>query len=84
MKKILKAKNIDYKFFGNSLGGYRRGGYLNYMKSNNFKLGIKKLIEVAMNKRVAIMCLERNSRYCHRRYIESYLKDLGAEIIHIE
>lgn len=83
MEKWLPEHGIEYLWLGKELGGYRRGGYEAHVKTELFREGVKKLLEIARQKRVCIMCLEPNPKYCHRRYITAYLDRKGVEVIHI-
>lgn len=83
MGKWLPSQGITYLWLGAELGGYRKGGYLNYMKTMNFKRGIKKLIAIASEKRTCIMCMEISPKHCHRRFIASYLENKGIKVVHI-
>ena len=73
---------IKYVFMGSLLGGFRRG-YEKYMKSNACLKGIKKVIDLAKDKEASIVCLKRNPKGCHRRYVSCTLKELGLEVVHI-
>jgi uncharacterized protein (DUF488 family) len=59
-------------------------GYADYMGSESFAEGIKRLIELARNKRVAIMCAEAVWWRCHRSMIADYLKAHGYKVLHIQ
>lgn len=83
MEQWLPEHRIDYTWLGKELGGYRRGGYKAHMKTKRFKDGIKKLLEIAEQKRTSIMCMEPNPKYCHRRFISAHLERKGIEVIHI-
>lgn len=83
MEKWLPEHGISYIWLGKELGGYRRSGYQAHMKTELFGEGIEKLIEIATQKKVCIMCLESNPKYCHRRYISAHLERQGANVIHI-
>jgi len=83
MEKWLPEHGIEYVWLGKELGGYRRGGYEAHMKTKLFREGIDKLLELARQKRVCIMCMERNPKYCHRRFLTAYLERKGVEVIHI-
>jgi uncharacterized protein (DUF488 family) len=74
LEKFLKENNIDY-FHIEKLGGYREGGYENYMKSEEFKEGLKKLIKIAKNKRTAIVCAKKFPWKCHRAFISQELEN---------
>ncbi|HID20264.1 MAG TPA: DUF488 domain-containing protein [Methanophagales archaeon] len=65
------------------LGGYRKGGYTKYMKSEGFEKGLHYVETLATSKRVAIMCAELLFSSCHRRFIADALKLHGYTVIHI-
>lgn len=83
MEKWLLENGINYIWLGEELGGYRKGGYKAYMETCSFRKGIEKLLAIASEKRTCIMCMEVYPKYCHRRFISSYLEKLGIEVIHI-
>ncbi|MCS7098323.1 MAG: DUF488 domain-containing protein [Candidatus Methanomethyliaceae archaeon] len=83
LERWLKDNGIDYYWLGELLGGYRSGGFEKYMESQNFKEGMRKLLEIAFKKRTCILCLEESPKACHRRFIAEYLKREGFEIAHI-
>ena len=57
--------------------------YADYMESAEFEKGIEELIELARDRRTAIMCAEAVWWRCHRSLIADYLKAHGLEVIHI-
>ena len=83
MEKWLSEHGIEYVWLGKELGGYRRGGYEDHMKTKLFEEGVKKLLDLAMERRVCVMCMEKNPKYCHRRFLTAYLEKRGVEVIHI-
>lgn len=83
MEKWLPEHGIEYLWLGIELGGYRRGGYKVHMRTKLFKEGIRKLLEIASQKRTCIMCMEPNPKYCHRRFISAHLERKGVNVIHI-
>ncbi|MGB9683391.1 MAG: DUF488 family protein [Candidatus Bathyarchaeales archaeon] len=83
MEKWLPENGIAYVWLGKELGGYRKGGYKRHMRTNLFKEGIKKLLEIVSQKRTCIMCLEPNPKYCHRRFIAAHLERKGVKVVHI-
>ena len=83
MEEWLPRKGVEYVWLGKELGGYRKGGYQKYMQTKTFREGVKKLLEIAKTKRVCIMCMETNPKYCHRRFISTYLEKKGVKVIHI-
>lgn len=57
--------------------------YADHMESEEFRKGVKDLLELAANARTAVMCAEALWWRCHRRLISDYLKTEGHEVIHI-
>jgi len=82
LEQELPKRGIGYVFMGDTLGGFRRG-YEEYMKTEAYMREIKDLLDLAKKRKVAIMCLERSPKGCHRRYISQTLQDLGIQILHI-
>src|SRR5262249_45217607 len=93
----LNAAGIDYMHLP-KLGGRRRvrpdshnlawrnegfRGYADYMETDNFQQGIDRLLGLAREWRVAIMCSEAVWWRCHRSLISDYLKTNAVEVIHI-
>jgi uncharacterized protein (DUF488 family) len=58
-------------------------GYADHMETDEFKQGVRELLELASNKRVAVMCAEAVWWRCHRSLIADYLKTGGHEVVHI-
>lgn len=83
LKNILEKNGLKYVFLGESLGGFVRGGYEKYMETQKFKDGLKVLLDLIKNETVALMCREKNVKYCHRRFIANLLEKLDIEVIHI-
>ncbi len=83
---ILETNGIRYKWLGEYLGGFR-GGYQEYMKTQKYWMGIKRLLEIVNYGEYggypAILCRERIPWRCHRRYIAGTLVSLGYDIYHI-
>lgn len=79
----LEENSIKYLWLGELLGGYRKGGYQSYMKSESFLKGIEELIEMARSQKIAFLCAEKLFLRCHRRFISDYLFQSGWKIIHI-
>lgn len=93
----LQSKGIDYLYI-KQLGGLRKRNkeseniawrnqsfrnYADYMETADFRAGIQELEEIALKKRVAMMCAEAVWWRCHRSMIADYLKVQGWEVIHI-
>ncbi|HVS81281.1 MAG TPA: DUF488 domain-containing protein [Pyrinomonadaceae bacterium] len=58
-------------------------GYADYMETESFRDGILRLLEVARERRTAVMCSEAVWWRCHRSLISDYLKAKGIEVNHI-
>jgi uncharacterized protein (DUF488 family) len=83
METWLTQYGIEYVWLGKELGGYRRGGYKKHVRTKTFREGIRRLLEIAKNKRACIMCMEVNPKYCHRRFISAHLERKGVKVQHI-
>jgi len=57
--------------------------YADHMETEEFRKGVKDLLELAENGRTAVMCAEALWWRCHRRLISDYLKTEGHDVIHI-
>jgi uncharacterized protein (DUF488 family) len=57
--------------------------YADYMETEPFKEGVKKLLELAAESRTVIMCAESLWWRCHRSLISDYLKAKAVQVIHI-
>lgn len=77
----LRQARISYIWMGDTLGGFRSGGYRNYMESDSYKEGVDKLLELAKRKRLVLLCKERNDAGCHRRYIAQSLAERGVKTV---
>ena len=83
LAQLLKEKGIEFHYLGKELGGYRSGGYDEYVKSDAFKEGLAKLEGLAASGRVAVMCCERLPWKCHRRFIGRGLAERGWKVVHL-
>jgi uncharacterized protein (DUF488 family) len=83
LKHWLPENGIKYVWLGKELGGYRKGGYKRHMRTKLFREGVQKLLEIAKQRKICIMCMEKNPKYCHRRFLSAYLERKGVEVIHI-
>jgi uncharacterized protein (DUF488 family) len=61
--------------------GFR--GYADYMMTDEFRTGIDRLLELAAERRAAMMCAEAVWWRCHRSLASDWLKANGHEILHI-
>ena len=82
LKAALEAAGIDYIWLP-ELGGYRKGGYLEHMKTEEFQRGLEKLQAYALQKRTAYMCAEVKWFKCHRRHVSDRLEEQAWQVIHI-
>jgi uncharacterized protein (DUF488 family) len=57
--------------------------YADYMETEEFKLGIEELLDIAEEGRTALMCSEAVWWRCHRSMISDYLKAAGITVLHI-
>ena len=83
MEGWLSEHGIEYVWLGKELGGYRRGGYEAHTKTELFREGVEKLLDFARQRRVCLMCMEKNPKYCHRRFLTAYLERKGVEVVHV-
>lgn len=83
LKKTCEERNIEYIHLGEELGGYRKGGYLEYIKTEPFRKGLEIVKAKAANKTTCILCAEKVPFRCHRRFISQELEKEGIEVIHI-
>jgi uncharacterized protein (DUF488 family) len=93
----LSAQGVDYCHLGD-LGGLRRArkdsqndgwknasfrGFADYMQTDGFQRGLAKLIELAGERRTAVMCAESLPWRCHRSLIADALAVRGIAVLHI-
>lgn len=79
----LAEHGIEYRWMGESLGGYRSGGYARHMESEEFAEAIEELQELGRRWRTAFMCAEKLPWRCHRRFIADALVERGWRVVHI-
>jgi len=72
---------IRYVCMSETLGGFRKGGYKKYTETEEYKAGIKQLLEMAKETNITIMCVEPKSKYCHRRFIVQTLSEMNTNVI---
>jgi uncharacterized protein (DUF488 family) len=97
LRESLAASGVEYVPLP-ALGGRRRPrpdsrntawrnasfrGYADYMETAEFRLGIERLLELARQKRTAVMCAEAVWWRCHRALIADCLKANGIRVVHI-
>ena len=97
LSESLRQVNIEYLHLP-ELGGRRRArkdslniawrnegfrGYADYMETEAFRQGIERLLALARDRRLVIMCAEAVWWRCHRSLISDYLKVKGVEVAHV-
>jgi uncharacterized protein (DUF488 family) len=83
LQKLCMSQKAEYIYLGNDLGGYRDGGYKEYIQSEEFKRGVNIIRNTAEKRVSCILCAERFPMHCHRRFISDELAKAGFEVIHI-
>jgi len=97
LRDSLSSTGIEYVHL-EELGGHRKPrpdsrntawrndsfrGYADYMETEEFRIGIGRLLELATSKPTAVMCAEAVWWRCHRGLIADYLKSQGVLVWHI-
>jgi len=97
LPKSLKKIHIGYIHI-KGLGGLRHAkkdsvnmawrnasfrGYADYMQTEDFKKNIERLIKIAKQKKIVIMCAESVPWRCHRSLIADALQVRGIKVKHI-
>jgi uncharacterized protein (DUF488 family) len=97
LKRSLKGKGIMYMHF-RELGGLRKAkkdsintgwqnasfrGFADYMQAREFASAIRKLMRLAKQEQVAIMCAEGNPFRCHRSLVADALTVRKVRVLHI-
>lgn len=97
LSKFLHNRRISYRHI-QALGGFRHArvdslnkgwhnasfrGFADYMQTLEFEKALKKLIDLATQKRTAIMCAEAVPWRCHRSLISDALLVRGIEVQNI-
>jgi uncharacterized protein (DUF488 family) len=95
----MKAAGIGYAPLGAELGGRREPlpdsvntaleegpfrGYADHIASEQFAAGLDFLVELARERRTAVMCAEADWHRCHRRLIADVLTVRGWRVLHLE
>lgn len=82
LEQELLKNRIKYLHYP-ELGGFRKEGYENFVKTNEFTTALFKLLKIIDDKTVALMCSEWNPLACHRWYVSNALYARGYDINHI-
>lgn len=83
LEPLLQREKLEYHFLGQELGGFRKGGYPVYTRTEDFIKGINLLESLAIKKTSVIICAERFPWKCHRKWIARELHKRGWEVEHI-
>lgn len=83
LQASLALKGVRYVYLGDLLGGFRKGGYEQHTTTEAFALGLEKVVQLAGQYRLAVMCSERFAFRCHRRFIGKALQARGFRVIHV-
>jgi uncharacterized protein (DUF488 family) len=83
LEHLLTLEKIEYHFIGKELGGFRKGGYIAYTITDDFRKGIDLLESIALTKTSVIICAERFPWKCHRKWIARELHKRGWGVEHI-
>ncbi len=79
----LGRHDIDYRWLGEQLGGYRSGGYERHMRSEEFAQGLDELQRLAWGRPTSFICAEKLPWRCHRMHIADALVERGWEVLHL-
>ncbi len=83
LERSLPSLGLSYSHLP-ELGGYRRGGYRRFMRTEEFARGMEKLEKLAERRRVCVMCVEPLSSICHRRFVAEELRKRGWVVVELE
>jgi uncharacterized protein (DUF488 family) len=83
LEKELPHRGIEYIWMGETLGGFRQGGYEAFVETTEFRSGLDELASIAATRFTAVMCAEIVWFRCHRRFIARALNETGWRIVHI-
>lgn len=97
LQRLLQSRDIGYMHI-KELGGRRKPvvnsphtawrnaafrGYADHMETDEFRQGIERLQNAALEKRVVYICSEALWWQCHRALVSDYLKIRGWQVMHI-
>jgi uncharacterized protein (DUF488 family) len=94
IRSPLQARDIEYLFLGDLLGGRAEGGqfydpeghvlYDRLARSPKFQQGVERLLEQVGTSRAALMCGEEDPTDCHRRLLIGRVLAVGGlKVMHI-
>jgi uncharacterized protein (DUF488 family) len=97
IEKKLPGLGMAYQHF-KELGGLRHSlgdsinigwknanfrGYADYMQTSDFTQALERLIRLAIDRRIAVMCAEGNPYRCHRSLVADALVVRGIRVMHV-
>src|SRR5882757_9904910 len=74
LRETLKAAGIDYRHFGDALGGKPQGGTRDYgamSRTPAFVAALDAMLDQSSRQPLALMCAEREPLDCHRTILVS-------------
>ncbi len=93
IRKLLRESGFDYRFGGKYLGAFPGGkrppegstpDWAALASREEFRIGIRRVIELAQTQRVVLLCAEENPFRCHRHFlITPALMESGIRVVHI-
>lgn len=83
LEGLLNREGVEYRFLGDELGSFRRGGYAAYTLTEEFRRGIDRVESIAKDSVSVLVCSERFPWKCHRKWIARELHKRGWEVEHI-
>jgi len=87
LRVSLKEAGVDYRHYGDALGGKPQGGARDYVamaRAPAFAAALDSVVDEASRQPLALMCAEREPLDCHRTILVSrHLAARGADITHL-
>jgi uncharacterized protein (DUF488 family) len=99
LRQLLEGNGVNYEWFEELGGRRRRRAtagspnallrspgfrnYADYMMTDEFRAGIRPLLDIARARRTAVMCAELLYWRCHRMLFSDYLFANGWAVLHI-
>ena len=83
LEELITKNGMEYHFLGKELGGFIKGGYEKYTRTDSFLKGIDRVEHLAQEKLSVIVCAEKLPWKCHRRFIAMELQKRGWKPVHI-
>jgi len=78
LQQVVEDQGITYVHLGKELGGMPRA------PEPDFQAGLERLLALAKEERVVVMCAEENPARCHRSaLITPALRERDVEVVHI-